>query len=633
MTIAAVNPSTKKAPDSNFDAIDFSVFLSRLNSITEEMTITLEKSSMTSILALCRDFSCCIYDAKNRQIAAVDAIPIQTNSMHLILADIARSLDGDVREGDVIACNDPYHNNTHIGDLVTVCPVFYEGEHVFWAAARGHQLDVGAPVPSSSNPWARDVWQEGLTIPPLKLYEGGKPRRDVIELYLANMRWRQFVEGDLMAQIGSIWTGEKRLQELCKRFGVEKAKSYVERVLKYANERTAAEIRDIPNGTYLAEGWLDGDAVGERFDIPIKCKMTVEDETISVDFAGSGEQVNSGSNVSYAVAQAAGKTPIVMAIDHDIPHNEGCLRQVTVHVPEGSICNATWPHSTARATTEAADLMQDVVWKALAQAVPERVRAGTAHWSNCPMLSGKDAESGEAWGHLLVNGGGGGGATAQSDGWPLIITSASEGGLKTASVEHTELLYPVIFDQWEVEPDSMGLGERMGGPGIRCTIRAVDSSVEMVAMSDALTNPPHGILGGTAGAGGGSFVEDVDGKRRFLPAAFYHSLKASERWTSVSTGGGGYGDPLARPVEMVRQDVRDGFVKAETARAIYGVAVSTDRDPVVEASETNRLREEIAGRRAASPLELYSPTKPNASNWIADTAAEGDEVLSVMRYF
>ena len=197
-----------------YDPITFSVMLGRFDSIVNEMTLTLEHTAWTSILAICRDFSCAVYDASPRQISMYDALPIHTTSLHLVLREIARTFDGQVRDGDVYLCNDPYRFNTHVGDLVTACPVFVDGEHRFWAVTKGHQMDVGAFVPSSVTASAQNIWQEGIQIPPLKLVDAGAMRHDVLDLYLANMRYRDLLHGDLLAQLASIEKGRRRLIEL-----------------------------------------------------------------------------------------------------------------------------------------------------------------------------------------------------------------------------------------------------------------------------------------------------------------------------------------------------------------------------------------------------------------------------------
>jgi N-methylhydantoinase B len=610
------SPSTEEQSPSvprvgtRLDPLTFSLVLYRLAAITAEMTTTLEHAAMTPVLALCRDYSCCIHDAGGRQVASVDALPIHTNSMHLVVREMIDFFGEDIHEGDVIACNDAYSMNTHIGDLVTAAPVFVDGELLFWSATRGHQLDVGAPVPTAANPWAEDVWQEGLRIPPMKLYEEGKPRRDVLNMYLSNVRWPNLLEGDLRAQLGSVWTGAKRLRELCDRYGRDTVVECCSEAISYAQRRARAELRNIRNGEYDAVGWVDEGPDGAR-DLPVRCRVRIEDEHVEVDFAGSAPQIRAGANASFAVMQAAGAIPLMLILDPDIPINHGSLGCVRVSAPSGSICNAAYPAATSKATTDPADLMQDVVTKALVDAVPERTAAGSGHWSNLPMLSGVDPTTGRSWGHLLLNPGAGGGAADGADGWPLMLSNASRGGLKVASIEHTEQLYPIRIAEWEIESESMGLGRHIGGPGVRCTIEPLEAAVDMVSKSDGLRNPPYGVLGGTPGAGGGAFVQHEDGSTQVLTSTVRLMLRPGDRWTAVSTGGGGYGDPLERPARQVAADVRCGLYGAGRAQEVFGVVLADDGSPDQVATEAARA--DIRACRGEHPLPSTSPDGPGAA--------------------
>jgi N-methylhydantoinase B len=270
--------------------------------------------------------------------------------------------------------------------------------------------------------------------------------------------------------------------------------------------------------------------------------------------------------------------------------------------------------------------MQTVVARALAQSIPERLQAGSAHWSNVAMFSGTDPQTGVHWGHMLLNGGGGGGSARSTDGWPLATTVAARGGLKTASVEHTELLYPLLFDEWEIETDSMGLGEHIGGPGVRCTVRPLEAPVRMVGRFDGQRNPPFGVLGGTPGCGGGHYIADAGGRRRFLPQAFDVTLQPWERWTGVSTGGGGFGNPLDRPVEQVCADVRNGLYSADLARATFGVIVSAD-GLVLDVDGTTAARAEIRARAEEAGVPTCLPDRPGAATWIRDQMRAEDELV------
>ncbi len=612
--------------DGDIDPITFSVILNKFSTIAKEMTLTLEYTAWTSILALARDFSCAIYDKQGRQVCMMDALPIHTNSLHVVLKEIADAFGDDIYEGDVIACNDPYSGNTHVGDFVTACPVFYKGEHLFWSVTKGHQLDCGAYIPTSTAATAKDVYQEGLTIPPLKFYEKGKPREDVIRMYLANLRWKDWLYGDLMAQLGSIWTGSRRLVEMVEQYGIEEIERYIEAIFDYSDRRMAEEIRSMPNGKYVGETWVDSDGQGNT-NLYIKATVTIEDENIHVDYSGSADQVPGATNASYGVMQAAAGIPILCCIDPTIPHNEGCLRHITASAPKGSICNAKHPASTAIATIVPGDPMQDAVWKALAQAIPERAAAGYGRIQCVPFFSGVDRRDGgeREWGCMFFNGGSGGAASPSADGWPLILTEAGMGGLKVPSVEMSELLYPLMVERVEIEPDSMGCGKHAGGPGVGISVRPVGSPMECHLFGDGAANPPHGVVGGTPGLGGGTYKENrTSGKRTYCSAKGHLEIGEDEAWVGVSTGGGGHSDPLERESDVVQDDVRQGFISAKTAREVYGVALC-EKTLAIDAKETEKLRSELISGRPA--LEVVTPTKPATAQWLDSHMRQGDDYL------
>ena len=451
------------------DPITFSVILNRFNAIANEMTLTLEQSAWTPILALCRDFSCAVYDDQLRQVAMYDALPIHTTSLKIVLKEIARTFEGRVNEGDIFMCNDPYRGNTHVGDVVTALPVFIDGRLRFWSVTKGHQLDIGAYLPSSVVASARNVWQEGLTIPPLKIHDRGEPRDDVIDLYLSNVRYRELLRGDLLAQLGSIEKGRERLVLLCNEYGTEVVMAYANAIIDYADRRMSEQLQQIPDGVYRGTCWIDSDGI-DGLNIPIVATVTVAGDQVKVDYTGSGPQGEGSLNGSYATSQAAGAVPFLNYIDPDIPHNEGCIQHIEVIAPEGTVCNASYPASTSSATIVPADAMQDAVNKAMASAAPELVIAGSARCANVPQFTGVHEATGEAWGVMLFNGTGAQGASKNTDGWPLYESSAAAGGLKAQSLEQLELLYPIKIERMEIETDSMGAGESIGGAGVRLAL-------------------------------------------------------------------------------------------------------------------------------------------------------------------
>ena len=580
------------------------MILNRFKTIAREMTLTLEYTAWTSILALARDFSCAIYDAKARQVCMMDALPIHTNSLHVILNSMVKAFEGTVHDGDVIVSNHPYSGNTHVGDFVTACPVFYRGEHLFWAVTKGHQLDCGAYEATSVAPSAKDVWQEALQLPPIKFYEKGEPRRDVINMYLANVQYRELLYGDLMAQLGSIWTGRRRMLELIEEYGPEELMHYVEAILDYADRRTSEEISKIPDGTYVGESWIDSDGMGNT-DLKVRAAVTVKGDHVHVDFAGSSPQGKGGTNGTQGVMEASAGIPILCAIDPEIPHNDGCLRHISCDAPEGSIVKAKYPAATAMATLCPAAQEQEAVWKALALAAPDRTSAGYAGFHCVPSISGVDGRGAEpvGWAAMFFNGGSGGGASLSADGWPLIMLSSGLGGLKILSTEMCELLYPFMIDYHQIEPDSMGHGRTMGGAGIRIVVRPYGTPMDCHVTGDGASNPPFGVFGGTPGIGGGNYRENLaTGHRDYCSSKGYMKIEAGEVWVGVSSGGGGFGDPLERPAHKVCEHVRDQIITLPRHATYMASSWIPGRS-----RSTKRRRKRVAQR---SPLRVVTADQP-----------------------
>jgi N-methylhydantoinase B len=613
------------ASSSTIDTIPFSLFVRRVETIAEEMSIVLARSAWSSIISLSQDYSCAIHDAHYRQVAmARDAVPIHCTSIHLLLAAIDDAFsEGDVAPGDIFLCNDPRAGNAHIGDLVTAAPVFIGGALLFWSVVKGHQLDVGAAEPTTASTFAENIWQEGLTIPPVRLVREGRLQEDVLRLYLANMRYPEILEGDLRAQLGAVSRGRERLGELCAEYGSDVAVDYSQRLIEYAHRRMHAEIDAMPDGTYTGERWLDTDAY-EALDVPIKASVTIDGDRVVVDFTGSGRQGRGGINGTPASALGGAAIPFLHYIDPDIPRNQGCLDHITVVAPEGTICNAAYPASTHLATFAPTDVMQDAVNAAMVEALPERVPAGGARAANNFMLSGEHLVEGRAvpFGVLVANNGAGFGAAHGTDGWPLGISNSGLGAIKIQSIEQLELLHPLRVEHHEVEPDSMGMGEWIGGPGNRLRLRPLlDGDAVVITMGDGMRNPPHGVLGGTGGIGGGMYVEDEDGSRRYISVTGAFTIRGrSQVLVGVSSGGGGFGDPVARPAEVVCHDVLNGVVTRETARDVFGVVLSDGVPLRVDERATRDARE----RLSAMERRPIDPASPNAATWLDEHMRASD---------
>ncbi len=605
------------------DQVTFSVMLRRLESISLEMTQALERSAWSSIIALCHDFSCVIYDAKGRQLSVHDPIPALVTSLELVIDAIEESFGEDINDGDAFLANDPYKGNTHVGDLVIARPVFVEGRLLFWMMIKAHHMDVGAFEPASCTAAARDVYQEGLQIPPLRLVSNEQIHSDLLELVLANVRLRSLVEGDLLAQLGSAERGRRLILEFCEEFGVEMVEAYAEEVIAYSDRRMGTVIESFPDGSYTGSGWVDSDGYSVK-DVPIEVTVTVDGERVLVDFEGTGVQAEGGLNGSVATTLTAGRVPFLFFADADIPHNQGCLDHIEVRAPKGTIANPEFPASTSCATIVPSGMLHDAINKALAEAIPDLVVAGTARCSNVPQFFGIDTATGEEWAMMIFNNCGGSGACKEADGWALQESTAAMGGQKALPIEQMELLHPVLVEEMEVETDSMGFGTTIGGFGCRFTLRPLHGSMDCITFGDGTANPPHGILGGTAAIGGGQYVEDAgSGKRSYVSASGRIRIEEGNTWTGVVTGGGGYGSPLERPAERVREEVRDLVISREAAFEVFGVVVGEGDDPELDEAATAARRGELGERE----LPLVTPTVADAATWFRDDSRDGDVYL------
>jgi N-methylhydantoinase B len=599
--------SARSGQGEPLDPTTFAVLFSALESVVEEMSLTLEYSAWSSILAQCRDFACAVYDAGSppNALCVFDGVPVHVLSQPTCLATLTEFFDGEIADGDVIIMNSAYFGTTHIGDLVVVTPVFADGALKFWAAATGHQMDVGSAFQTSVPVHAGDIWKEGLQISPIKLEEAGRLRKDVLELYLQNMRHRDFLYGDLMSQVASVKTGKRRLLELLDKWGPETLEQFGAEVISYADRRTATQIAEMPDGVYRAESWVDTDAVGGT-NMRVACALTIDGSQISIDFTGSDPQTTTGVNASWTTCIGSAATPVFTCLDPDIPHNEGCTRHITVHAEPGSITRAEWPAATAAATIVPGDAIGDAVWRCLAQAVPERTSAGFGRIAPNAMTTGYDRRVPGVevpFGVILFNCSSGGGANAEHDGWPLMFDQNALGGMKILPIEVLELHYPLVVRRHEIRTDSMGAGRTRGGPGLHFEVEVRGTGqVDVYGFGDGIANPPFGVLGGTPGDGGALYRLNADGTRTFYTAITYIRVREGERWVSASSGGGGYRDPFERDAERVLADVRDGYVSVAAAEALYGVVLA-DGGRAVDRPATERLRSRARKTATVTPME------------------------------
>ena len=611
----------------------FSVIMGMYENIGREMMITLERSAWTSIINLCRDFSVGIADDACNLVSVPDtALPVQALTMQRIMKSTADYFEGEIEDGDVLMCNLAYLGNTHMGEPLLASPVFHEGELMFWSMARGHLADMGTPAYVPTYPYSKDLYSEGLKIPPIKLFKRGKLRKDVLELYLGNLRARSSSHGDLMAHVACTWRGKEQLTGLIEHYGPQTVRRYTAELLDYTSRRVGAEIRKMKPGTYQAEDWLDSNGYGTK-NIPVHATLTIDDDMWTVDLSKCPAQMIGTLNASlHGATESAVVGALGFCIDPSIPKNEGLHRHVNIICPEGTICSATTPFSTQHSTTGAAEVVYRVLLRAAAGAIPEMTVAGSGliQWSAYIGVDERN-DGKKLWAYANFNECGGGGAAKGVDGSPCMMEMGVAGAMTFMSTEMEEWLYPVVVKQQEIYIDSQGAGEWRGAPGVITHISGHGSSaMDVYTACWGHNNLSHGTVGGGAGVGGTIYAFDPakPEKRHFYSGLGKFQLPLGWDYVVIASGGGGYGDPYDRDPAAVAADVRDEIVSLDTARAGFGVVVHPETFAVDEVA-TAALRVELKEKRGPAPLN--SPMEPGTSTLRRDLMTENDTFTDLDR--
>ena len=582
----------------DIDKILVSVLQRRFKSITQEMSIALTRTTRSPILCEAKDFVTGIYDAAGRMLEQTENLPILSFSLGPVCEYIVRYFDGDIHPGDVIFHNDVFSLGNQNNDVAVYKPVFHRDRLVGWAACKGHQADIGGAVAGGYNPNATEVWQEALRIPPVKVYEKGRLRKDVWDLIFANIRYGLVAE-DMKAQIGGCTIGERRLVELVDRYGGEVFEAHKEYLFDSTEKMMRAEIRGIPNGVYHGEATVHYDGHHPGSTHRIRVAVTVEDEAVAFDFTGTDPQTCGFVNGTYTSSASAVFLTFLQMVNPDIPHNDGIVRPLSIVIPQGTILNAAFPAATTFGN-HLCPATADAIIRALAPAVPERVTAG---WNQllCGLVTGRDPRRQSPYVDILFLGmKGGSGGTRGCDGYDHIGMIDASGGVLDQDYEMMEQQVPHLVRRHEYLPDSAGAGCWRGGLGIETELELTGEGMTCVTFGDGDVEPAFGLFGGREGALNRIELRLPDG-RLHRPASkeLLPGVPAGTVWWQRAGGGGGYGDPLARPAEKVHKDVRNGVVSREKAYEDYGVVV----DPATGALDreaTEALRRQRAGEGVAA---------------------------------
>ncbi len=555
------------------DPVTLAVVRGALEQITDEMDLHLIRAALSPIISETNDCAHGLYDAETGETIAQGSygLPLFLASMQWTVQRViahARA-DGGFREGDLWFVNDPYISGTHLNDVVLVKPVFVDGELFALFANTGHWMDMGGAVPGGWAPSATEIHQEGLIIPPLKLCEEGRFNTALLRLIQANVRLPGQLEGDLKAMMNVFSVGARGLDNLIARYGVATLRSCISEILDRSERQMRSYIADIPDGTYSFEDWFDNDGVD---DVPLKVALsiTVAGDSLRLDFAGTAEKARGPMNISDGTTISM----CLVAIKHifpDVPVNGGAFRPISIAIPEPSILAARYP-SPVGGTTDVTQRVVDVVFGALAQAIPELVPAAPFGTTGVLTVTGKRPRDGGYFVAVYPYPGGYG-ASAGSDG--LVNGTPPSSMARFMSVEMSEHRYPVRFEYLAIRENSGGAGLHRGGCGTAYGIEALaDCTVSI--LGDRVDHAPFGIEGGGPAAANAVQLV-IDGAEVIPPMrskAEKLALKAGDRIRLASPGGGGFGDPAARPPAAIEEDLNNGLVTASDASGIYAASVT-----------------------------------------------------------
>ena len=552
------------------DPVMLQVVKNGLDSVAEQMAATLQRTAHSTVIREIYDFGVALFDRKAQLISQTTGPPCFVNAMGptlRVVLETAYALD-EWDEGDVILVNDPYLGGSqYLPDVVAFRPVYYRGELVGVTACVAHHVDVGGTAPGSYHMSASEIYQEGLRIPPVKLYRRGEVAKDIRSMLFANIRLPDAVWGDLSAQIAAMKVGERGLVELMDRFGRDTIEAYGAALLNYSERLMRQAIRRIPNGRYRFTDRLDDDGVSEDA-VEITVEVTVEDEEITADFTGTDKQRPAPINCSESQLASTVHYALTAAVASDMPVNEGCFRVTHVIAPSGTVVNAT-PPAPVVGRMATVHRVTDVVLGALAPALPRNIPAAFYGMSTTTLINGVEERGDLSWVFFEIAVGGWGGR-AEKDG--LEATSAHCHNVGNTPIEMIERLRAVRIERYALRPDSGGAGEHRGGLGIVRDVRLLEGRALLATLCDRFKFRPYGLEGGHEGAATEIVLNPgTNHERRIASKDSGIALQAGDLLSIRTSGGGGYGDPKAREAEAVREDLRLGKVTPAAAKNDYGV--------------------------------------------------------------
>jgi len=568
------------APARDIDPFTVEILKDGLIAIGDEMFIALQRTSMSTIIYEVLDFASGLTDSKGQLITQGNGVTGFLGTLTFAVKYTLEKFGVDgLQPGDVIITNDPYTGGgTHLSDVSLVVPIFYDGELVAFSASKAHWTEVGGKDPGSWTTDATEVFQEGLQFPCVKLYEGGRAVQSLIDLIEANVRLPDMTLGDMHAQAASLRLGERRFQELCDKYELDVVLGSIEALLDYGEKLTRLELQKLPNGVYEAEDMIDDDGIGNG-PFPVRVKVTITEDQVVCDFTGTHPQVPGPVNCTFTGLHSGVRTIFKAITGPQIPVNEGCFRPLRVICPPGTIFTAERP-APVSTYWETMEYVTDLVWKALAPVVPDRLPAG--HFlSVCGVVvAGLHPDTGDLF--LLVEPQAGGWGAAETRRGQQGLMCVGDGETYVIPIEVAEARYGILVDQYALDTEAEGgAGRHRGGRGCIRDYRAAVDEVFLTATFGRHKFPPWGVGGGHPGSRNEVRIFHQNGQEVVLGKCARYRLAKGEVARLITGTGGGWGPPHERPVEEVIEDVRDGYVTLAHAERDYGVVLDPDTLQVV----------------------------------------------------
>lgn len=589
------------------DPIALELFKNAIFAIADEMALTIVRTSYSGVIKDNMDFSTAFCDADGKLVAQGLTLPGHLGSIPTALEAVVRRYGAEMAPGDIYVLNDPYEGGMHLPDIFLFKPLFVGGRRLAFAATVCHHTDVGGRVPGSNASDSTEIYQEGIRIPPLKLYDAGKRNDTLFALIERNVRLPVRLGGDLRAQLAACHIAETQFMDLVKRHGADTVAAYMQEVIDYAERVTRAAIRELPDGEFDFEDWLDDDGID--FDRPIRLyvKLKKRGDHIVADWTGTSPQVRGAINNTLSFTQAATYTAIRSVLPANIPNNEGVFRAIEVIAPPGTIANAVLPAAcAARGLTGLR--MTDTVFGALAMMLPDKVFAASDGGATCITIGGYTKARTPFMYVDFTSGTWGGRPWADG----LEGNAHLFANLASHSVEVTESEQPIQILAYEFLADRGGAGKYRGGAPFYREYRFLEDEAMLQVRSDRRANPPFGLYGGAPGKPSWNFL--IDGsKRQPLTAKVTTTIRRGQVFRHEIAGPGGWGDPLERDPALVLRDVRSELVSAEAARDEYGVVVDR-RTWSVDARATQEQRAKLRKARGDAPpavvgrVSTFKPT-------------------------